>query len=72
MVHKYEYTFVRLGENKNFLGGHATVSDEAQRTYQSVVHKYARDGWRLVQIFAPGLAVDGDAVYYELIFEREL
>jgi hypothetical protein len=35
------------------------------------VHEHARDGWRLVQIFAPGVAAFGAAKYYELIFERE-
>jgi hypothetical protein len=35
------------------------------------VRQHARDGWRLVQIFAPGVAAFGAAKYYELIFERE-
>jgi hypothetical protein len=35
------------------------------------VHEHARDGWRLVQIFAPGVAAFGAAKYYELILERE-
>ena len=35
------------------------------------MHEHARDGWRLVQIFAPGVAAFGAAKYYELIFERE-
>jgi hypothetical protein len=35
------------------------------------VHEHTRDGWRLVQIFAPGVAAFGAAKYYELIFERE-
>jgi hypothetical protein len=35
------------------------------------VHQHARDGWRLVQVFAPGVAAFGAAKYYELIFERE-
>ena len=35
------------------------------------MHEHARDGWRLVQIFAPGVAAFGAARYYELIFERE-
>ena len=35
------------------------------------MHQHARDGWRLVQIFAPGVAAFGAAKYYELIFERE-
>ena len=40
--------------------------------YQSVVHEHAQQGWRLVQVFAPGMAIYGTAKYYELIFEREL
>ena len=35
------------------------------------MHEHARDGWRFVQIFAPGVAAFGAARYYELIFERE-
>ncbi len=30
----------------------------------------AAEGWRLVEIFAPGLGVHGVAAYFELIFER--
>ena len=36
------------------------------------MHQHARDGWRLVQIFAPGVAAFGAAKYYEFIFEREV
>jgi hypothetical protein len=65
----YEYKFVRLGE----YGGSALfgVSDKARNAYEDMVHEHARDGWRLVQIFAPGVAAFGAAKYYELIFERE-
>jgi hypothetical protein len=35
------------------------------------VYEHARHGWRLAQIFAPGVAAFGAARYYELIFERE-
>jgi Domain of unknown function (DUF4177) len=66
----YEYTFVRLGEYRgSALFG---VSDKVRGAYEDVVHEHARDGWRLVQIFAPGVAAFGAAKYYELIFEREL
>ena len=65
----YEYKFVRLGE------GRASAAfgpqGEARRQYEGVVHDYAQNGWRLVQIFAPGVAAFGAAKYYELIFERE-
>jgi hypothetical protein len=42
-----------------------------RNAYEDIVHEHARDGWRLVQIFAPGVAAFGAAKYYELIFERE-
>jgi hypothetical protein len=69
MATTYEYKFVRLGES----GGSAWfgVSDKARGAYADVVHEHAQDGWRLVQVFAPGVAAFGAAKYYELIFERE-
>ena len=65
----YEYKFVRLGEYRG--SAWFGVSDKARGAYEEVVHEHARDGWRLVQIFAPGVAAFGAAKYYELIFERE-
>lgn len=64
MNSRYEYKFVRLGEG--WLG----VKKTARLEYQDEVHRHARDGWRLVQIFAPGTGGYGMAKYYELIFER--
>jgi len=64
MTHAFEYKFVRLGEG--FLG----VRKEAKSTYQEVINQHAREGWRLVQIFAPGIGAYGFAKYYEIIFER--
>ena len=68
MARSFEYKFVRLGE----YSGSAIfgVHDKARNAYEEVVHDHARDGWRLVQIFAPGVAAFGAAKYYELIFER--
>ncbi len=63
---RYEYRFIRLGE------GWGGARSEAREGYQEAVHEYAREGWRLVQIFAPGIGVYGAAKYYELILEREL
>ena len=65
----YEYKFVRLGEGR--VSAAFGPQEQARRNYEEVVHQYARDGWRLVQIFAPGVAAFGAAKYYELIFERE-
>ena len=37
------------------------VSDKARGACVEVVHEQARNGWRLVQIFAPGVAAFGAA-----------
>ncbi len=63
---RYEYKFVRLGE------GWTAAKSEARDHYQEQIHLHAREGWRLVQIFAPGVGVYGAAKYYELILEREV
>jgi len=47
------------------------VQDRARKTYETVIQEHAHDGWRLVQVFAPGVAALGAAKYYELILERE-
>jgi hypothetical protein len=69
-IHEFEYKFVRIGESR--LSAVFGVQDRARKTYETVVEEQAHDGWRLVQIFAPGVAAFGAAKYYELIFEREL
>lgn len=64
----YEYKFVRVGEYRgSALFG---VRDSEREAYRDVVQEQARQGWRLVQIFAPGTAAFGASRYYELIFER--
>ncbi len=66
MKQKFEYKFVRLGE------GMLGARSEARHNYQEQVRQHAQEGWRLVQIFAPGVGAYGAAKYYELILEREL
>ena len=66
MKQKYEYKFVRLGE------GWLNAKSSASREYQDEVKRHAAEGWRFVQVFAPGLGVYGAAKYFELIFEREV
>ena len=66
MRQRFEYKFVRLGE------GFLRVRGDGRTNYEEQVHHYAREGWRLVQIFAPGVGVYGAAKYYELVLEREL
>ncbi len=63
-MQNYEYKFVRIGE------GWLAATREARTRYQDTVHEHAREGWRLVQIFAPGIGGYGAAKYFELIFER--
>ena len=66
MSQRYEYKFVRLGE------GLLSVRRAGRDQYQSMIHENAQQGWRLVQVFAPGIGGYGAAIYYEIIFEREL
>ena len=66
MKQKYEYKFVRLGE------GWLSAKRSAGAEYQEQIRQHAQDGWRLVQVFAPGIGAYGAAKYYELILEREI
>ncbi|MBP6804716.1 MAG: DUF4177 domain-containing protein [Chloroflexi bacterium] len=59
----FEYQFVRV-ELRFFSGN-------PEWDYHEIIEKYALDGWRLVQIFAPGTGIYGSARYFEIIFERE-
>ena len=64
MQQKFEYKFVRLCE------GWMGVRSEAKLEYQDVIQKHAQEGWRLVQIFAPGTGAYGAAKYFEIVLER--
>ena len=66
MEQKYEYKFVRLG------GGLFGARGKAQFQYRNVIEEYARDGWRLVQVFAPCLGAFGASTYIEVILERQI
>lgn len=67
-MQRYEYKFVRLDQQKDWLG--VRPSKSAYEAYPEAVEQYAKEGWRLVQIFAPGTGVAGQPPYYELILER--
>ncbi|HUX47670.1 MAG TPA: DUF4177 domain-containing protein [Dehalococcoidia bacterium] len=61
MQTKYEYKFIRLDQDKKGQG------------YQSVILKHAEDGWRLVQIFAPGAGgLWAKSSFCEVILERQV
>jgi hypothetical protein len=64
----YEYKFVRIEVPFGFLGTKQNPSED----YQELVRQHAQEGWRFVQIFAPGTHGSGDVAYFELIFEKSL
>lgn len=42
-----------------------------EQDYHSVVYEHEKEGWELVQIFAPGIKSYGMPSFYELIFKRK-
>ncbi|WP_449621158.1 DUF4177 domain-containing protein [Robertmurraya sp. Marseille-Q9965] len=60
----YEYKFYKI-ELSNWNGS-------PKENYQDIITNHAKDGWKFVQIFAPGTKGYGTAAYFELIFERPL
>jgi hypothetical protein len=61
---RYEYEFVYIDLK--------WLSKEPKHDYHRMINDYAKQGWRLFQIFAPNVAGFGEAAYFELIFERPL
>jgi len=60
---RYEYKFVRVKVTSGFWGiGFST-------DYQGVIEQHAREGWRFVQAYAPGLSGSAKC---DLIFEMEV
>jgi hypothetical protein len=57
-----EYKFVKL--EPSFFSG------RPKGDYKEIINEQAREGWRLVQIFAPPVGNAGKATYYEIIFEK--
>lgn len=58
----YEHSFVKI-ELDSF--------KRPKEDYHDIVYKYEKEGWELVQIFAPGTKQYGLAAYFELIFKRK-
>lgn len=65
----YEYTFVKVD-----LGGFWLSTKKPKADHHKLIEEYAKEGWRLVQIFAPAVSVTGGGIpeYFELIFERKV
>ena len=60
----YECKFVKI-ELKMGFSRYAPQED-----YHEIIQNLSKEGWRLVQVFAPGTRGVGLASYFELIFER--
>ena len=59
----YEYKFVNIDLS--------SFGRKPKEDHHEVIKKYAKEGWRLVQIFAPATSGYGCANHYEIIFERQ-
>ena len=64
MTDTYEYDIVRI-EKKGIL------NVRLEEDYREIVQQKAREGWRLVQIFAPPIEGYGVMKFADLIFERK-
>ena len=61
MPQKYEYKFVTVGQGKK------------DKLYHDIIRENSLDGWRLVQVFAPGAGgLWAKASFCEVIFERQI
>ena len=66
MIQQYDYKVVRVGK------GFFETRKSARDGYAQVIDEYARQGWRFIQVFAPGHGINGVPRYYDLIFEKEM
>ena len=65
----YEYKFHRIKAEASFF----LLEKKPRVDYREIIRDHAKNGWRLVQIFAPTVSVidGGTSNYFELIFEKE-
>lgn len=62
----YEYKFVQVELKKGLM------KNTPKEDYHEIIREEAKNGWRLVQIFAPSVVGYGTAENFELIFEKEI
>ncbi len=64
----YEYKFVKVDLTGTWISARRPRVD-----HHRIIEGHAKEGWRLVQIFAPAVSVisGGTPDYFEIIFERE-
>ena len=56
---EYKFVTVKFG-----------FSGKPKEDYKEIIQEHAREGWRLVQIFAPATAAMAGATYFDIIFEK--
>lgn len=49
----------------------STMRRRPKEDYQQIIHDYAKEGLKFIQIFAPSINGYGAAAYFEMIFERD-
>ncbi|SDM79558.1 DUF4177 domain-containing protein [Sediminibacillus halophilus] len=59
----YEHKFIKIDRNYN---------QKPKEDYHRIVSEHEKEGWELVQIFAPSTKSYGLAAYFELILKRKL
>lgn len=57
----YEHKFIKLK---------AVSFGLPNEDYREIVYEHEKEGWELVQIFAPSTSQQGRAKFFELIFKR--
>lgn len=68
-MNTYEYKFVKIEATAHVFN---FKNVKPKEDYHHIIEQQSRDGWRLVQIFAPPVKGYGLVDFYELIFEREI
>ena len=64
MTDTYEYDIIRIGKK-------GLLNVELEKDYREIIKEKARDGWRLVLIFAPPIEGYGVIKFVDVIFERK-
>lgn len=60
----YEHKFIKVDLSSFKL--------EPKEDYHAIIHEHEKEGWELVQIFAPGIKGYGTASFFELILKRKI
>ena len=61
---RYDYKFVRVELKSGWR------KDTPEEDYHKIAKDHGKEGWRLIQLFAPAMSGTGWASFVELLFER--